>query len=190
MVNLRYQTQPTWTEAVLNDFNAFLQDHAAAEKKAAGMATSMLSHYPDKADIVAAMVDLAIEEMTHFREVIKLIYQRGLILTADSKDHYVNALRGQMRKGTDVYLMDRLLIGGIVEARGCERFGLIALALQEGPMKKFYTAITESENRHGDLFLDLALRYFPESGVKTRLDQLLDAEAEIVAQLPIIAALH
>ena len=37
------------------DFDSFLLDHAAAEKKASGMAISMLSHYPDKVELVAAM---------------------------------------------------------------------------------------------------------------------------------------
>ena len=36
-----------------------------------------------------------------------------------------------------MYLLDRLLIGSLVEARGCERFGLIAQALPDGPLKHF-----------------------------------------------------
>lgn len=190
MMTLRFSTPPLWTKTVLENFDAFLIDHAAAEKKAAGMATSMLSHYPDKVAIVTAMVELAIEEMTHFREVIKLLHQRGLILGADNKDAYVNQLRATMRKGSELYLMDRLLIGSLVEARGCERFGLLAQALPSGDLKKFYTAITESESRHEDLFLKLALQYFPAADVAQRSDELLDIEAHIVAQLPIVAALH
>jgi tRNA-(ms[2]io[6]A)-hydroxylase len=89
-----------------------------------------------------------------------------------------------------VYLLDRLLIGSIVEARGCERFGLIAEALPPGDLKKFYRAITESEARHEDLFVRLAQHYFPMEEINQRLDELLDAEAQIVAQLPIKAALH
>ena len=37
-----------WVTCVLADFDAFLQDHASAEKKASGMALSMVSHYPDQ----------------------------------------------------------------------------------------------------------------------------------------------
>lgn len=190
MFALRTPTPMTWIDAVMADFDAFLIDHAAAEKKASGMAVSMLSHYPDKPDIVNAMVDLSIEEMTHFREVIKLLHERGLQLGADTKDAYVNAFRKHYRKGGEVYLLDRLLIGGIVEARGCERFGLVAKALPSGPLKKFYLAITESESRHGDLFIRLAENHFKSEDIKNRLDELLDAEAEIVRTLPIQAALH
>lgn len=187
---LRYATSDAWTQAVLADFDSFLIDHAAAEKKASGMANSMLSHYPDKPDIVLAMVELSIEEMIHFREVIKILHERGLCLGPDSKDVYVNALRKHMRKGTEVYFLDRLLVGSIVEARGCERFGLIAKALPAGEMKDFYQAITDSEAVHEDLFFDLACKYFDEKMAQERLDELLDIEAEIVAGLPIVAALH
>jgi tRNA-(ms[2]io[6]A)-hydroxylase len=190
MYTLRFNTSPAWTEAVLADFDAFLIDHAAAEKKASGMAIAMLSHYPDKPEIVTAMIDLSLEEMTHFREVVKILHQRGLRLAADSRDPYVNALREHTRTGKEVYLLDRLLIGSIVEARGCERFGLIAEALPPGDLKKFYRAITESEARHEDLFVRLAQHYFPMEEINQRLDELLDAEAQIVAQLPIKAALH
>lgn len=190
MYSLRFSTPSAWTQTVLDDLDTFLVDHAAAEKKAAGMAISMLSHYPDKPEIVTAMIDLALEEMTHFRQVVKILHQRGLQLAADTKDPYVNALRRHTRTGTAVYLLDRLLIGSIVEARGCERFGLIAEALPAGELKKFYTAITESEARHGDLFVNLAQLYFRQEEIDERLDQLLDAEAEIVAGLSIVAALH
>ncbi len=188
--SLRYATPSAWVEAVLDDFDTFLLDHAAAEKKASGMAISMLSHYPDRVELVIAMSDLAIEEMVHFRDVIKLMQSRGLTLAPDTKDTYINSFRKHMRKGSDVYFLDRLLVGSIVEARGCERFGLIAEALPSGDLKKFYLAITESEKRHDDLFLKLAYLYFDQEIVDQRLDTLLDAEADIVKQLPIQAALH
>ena len=190
MFTLRYQTPMAWVEAVLNDFDAFLIDHAAAEKKASGMANSMLSHYPDRPEIVNAMIDLAIEEMTHFREVVKIMQARGVILGPDAKDHYVLALRNLMRKGSDVYMLDRLLIGGVIEARGCERFGLVAEHATDPKLKQFYKAIAESESRHETLFVDLALLYFDKSIVMNRLDELLEEEAKICAALPIRSALH
>lgn len=190
MFKLRYQTPFSWTEAVLEDFDAFLIDHAAAEKKASGMAMSMLSHYPDREKLVKAMINLSIEEMTHFRQVVKILYDRGLAPGADTKDEYVNQFRKHFRKGTAEYMLDRLLIGGIIEARGCERFGLVAQALPEGNMKNFYYAIAESEAGHQELFVDLAKEYFPEALVSTRLDELLDAEAAIAKSIPHTSALH
>ncbi|MFL0804658.1 MAG: tRNA-(ms[2]io[6]A)-hydroxylase [Agarilytica sp.] len=190
MQNLRFATTDLWVETVLSDFDAFLIDHAAAEKKASGMAVSMLSHYPDRKELVEAMIDLSIEEMTHFREVVKIMTQRGLILGADKKDAYIAQLRNLTRKGSDVYFLDRLILGGIIEARGCERFGLVAKALPSGDLKKFYLAITESESRHENLFIELANIYFPTDIVNARVDELLDEEARICESLPIISALH
>ena len=187
---LRYQTDTAWTQAVLADFDRFLQDHAAAEKKASGMALSMVAHYPDRQALVNTMVDLAIEELSHYREVVKWLHQRGQTLGPDAKDPYVLAVRNTIRRGSDVYLLDRLLTGGIIEARGAERFGLVAEALEAGPMKQFYLAITRSEQRHFSTFVDLAYEYFDTPVVDARLDQLLDAEADIVRALPIQAILH
>ena len=190
MILLRYNTPLSWIETVLANFDSFLLDHAAAEKKASGMAISLLSHYPDKSDLVKAMVDLAVEELTHFRDVIRLTQQRGLQLQNDQKDLYVNQLRKCMRPESDEYFLDRLLTAGIIEARGCERFGLVAEHVQDIQLKKFYTAISKSEARHHQLFVDLAKQYFNETVIDARLNQLLDDEARITADLPIRAALH
>ncbi len=189
-IKLAYATPPEWTATVLDDFDTFLLDHAAAEKKASGMAVSMLSHYPDRVELVTAMADLAIEEMTHYREVVKLIHGRGLITSKDEKDPYVNVFRQSLRKGSDDYFLDRLLIGGIIEARGAERFSLIAEALPKGKLKTFYTAISRSEERHLDLMIDLAYGYFDSAIVEQRLNELIAIEAKIVATLPYRAALH
>lgn len=187
---LRYTTPPAWTHAVMADFDSFLLDHAAAEKKASGMAVSMLSHYPDRVELVEAMADLAIEEMTHYREVVKWIHRRGQITVADKKDPYVLAFREAIRKGREEYLLDRLLTASIIEARGAERFALVADALEAGPLKKFYQSIARSEERHYELFLELAGKYLPAEMISTRWEELLDIEAGIVAELPIRPALH
>jgi len=187
---LASKTPAAWVATVLADFDAFLLDHAAAEKKASGMALSMLSHYPDRVELVAAMADLAVEEMIHYREVVKIIHSRGNITASDEKDTYVNEFRKSLRKGSDDYFLDRLLVGGIIEARGAERFGLVAEALPEGPLKTFYTSISRSEERHLDLMFELAYRYFDRSVVDQRLALLADIEAAIIARQPLRAALH
>ena len=174
----------------MSDFDSFLLDHAAAEKKASGMAISMLSHYPDRVELVAAMADLAVEELSHYREVVKWIHQRGLQTVADEKDPYVLAFRQSIRKGREEYLLDRLLSASIIEARGAERFALVAEALEAGQLKKFYQSIARSEERHYELFLELAGKYLDQGMISRRWDELLDIEAAIVRELPIRAALH
>jgi tRNA-(ms[2]io[6]A)-hydroxylase len=190
MFELKYHTPSSWTEAVLADFNAFLQDHAAAEKKASGMATSMLSHYPDRKKLVRAMVDLAIEELIHFKQVVKLLQARDVLLADDKKDTYVKQVRKLFRHGQQEFFMDRLLVAGVIEARGHERFSLVAEALEAGKEKEFYDMIAKSEEKHKNLFVELAYEYFDKADVDKRLEELLIAEGEICKNLPIRAALH
>lgn len=187
---LRHRTSADWTAVVMADFDSFLQDHAAAEKKASGMAISMLSHYPDRMALVAAMADLAVEELTHYREVVKWIHRRGQVTTADRKDDYIAAFRQFIRRGREVYLLDRLLTASIIEARGAERFALVAGALDPGPLQRFYQSIARSEERHFELFLDLARAYIDHDSVAARWDELLDIEADIAARQPLRPALH
>jgi tRNA-(ms[2]io[6]A)-hydroxylase len=187
---LKYNSSQSWLKTVLGDFDQFLVDHASCEKKASGMAVSMISHYPDKPILVKAMLDLAIEELSHFRDVMDLLISRGLQSGADEKDPYVNQLHKAMDQGSEAYLLDRLLIASIVEARGAERFGMIANALPDGPLKTFYNSITESENQHYQLFLSLAEQHCDPAKIPSRLVDLLDIEANIVKHLPDRPALH
>ena len=187
---LKKPSPQAWIDCALSDFDAFLLDHAAAEKKASGMALSMVSHYPNRPRLVLAMAELAVEEMVHFREVIKIIQSRGLTLGSDVKDPYVNSIRSLLRQNSELYLLDRLLTAGVIEARGAERFGLIAKALPEGELKTFYRSITRSEDRHFELFLDLASEYFFSFFIGSRWQEILTFESQVVAELPIRAALH
>jgi tRNA-(ms[2]io[6]A)-hydroxylase len=94
------------------------------------------------------------------------------------------------RHGRDEEFLDRLIMAGVVEARGHERFGCIAGALEDGPLKEFYDEITRSEERHAEIFVELAALYFSEEMVRERVDFFLAADAEICARLPFRAALH
>lgn len=179
-----------WLDCVISNFDQFLPDHASCEKKASGMAMSIISHYPDKPLLLKAMLSLALEELAHFRDVMEIMMQKGLQATPDRRDEYVNQFQQAMSRGKEAYLMDRLLIASIIEARGAERFGLIAEALPEGELKRFYTHITESESRHYLLFLDLAGQLCPPERIPDRLQELLAIEADIILRLPVRAALH
>lgn len=183
-------TPDGWLEVVLGDFDSFLKDHASCEKKASGMALNVASHYPDKPELLNAMADLAVEELSHYREVIRLLSERGLSPGADEKDLYVRGLQAHIRKGSDLYLLDRLLVAAVVERRGHERFGLIADALPHGPLKQFYKGITLSENRHWQLFVDLAISHCEPGLVGPRLIELTAAEGKLIASVPLRAALH
>ncbi len=190
LFTLRYATTTEWISTVLANFDNFLNDHAQAEKKASGMAMSMLSHYPDRHELVKAMIDLSIEELSHFREVVRIMQARNLTLKPDEKDPYINGFRQHIRSGSEAYMLDRLLTAGIIEARGCERFSLVGEHHSDPAMSQFYRSIAASEARHHLLFIDLAQCYFDTPIVEQRLDELLDIEAQLTRQLPIRAVLH
>jgi tRNA-(ms[2]io[6]A)-hydroxylase len=194
MLELRAATADPWVTAVLDGFDEFLLDHAACERKASANAISLVTHYPDRRELVRLMIELAREELLHFQQVHRIVEERGLLLVRDRKDPYLNALLKRIRRGREDYFLDRLLVAGVVEARGCERFGLIAAALEksgaESELAAFYANLSESEARHRDLFVDLAELYFDKDAVGSRLSEWLDDEARIVSELPIIAALH
>ena len=182
-------TPPEWIAAVLADFDGFLLDHAACERKASGTAMAFVSHYPDRPEIVAACSELAVEELGHFRDVVTLLARRGLALKPDGRDPYVRRLAREFRGGSDAYLLDRLLVASIIEARGCERLAIVAREHPQEDIREFYRVLARSEARHQDLYADLARRLFGAEAVEPRLDELLEAEARIIRELPVRAAL-
>jgi tRNA-(ms[2]io[6]A)-hydroxylase len=191
MLRLRSTTPDAWVEAVAANLDAFLQDHAANERKVSGSALRLAVHYPDRVALVDAMVRLAREELEHFSRVYALLVARGGRLAQDAPDPYMSALRRLMRKrDVDQYLLDRLIVFGVVEARACERFALLGKSLADAELREFYRGLARVEARHHGLFLRLAHGFTCCNAVTTRLAEVLDAEAEIVAGLPIRAALH
>jgi len=191
VLRLRFDTDPAWARVVLTDLDAFLQDHAHNERKVVQAALQLAAHNPRRSDLVAAMIELAGEELTHFGQVHALLLARGSNLGQDKPDPYAGGMHKLLRKADmDEYLLDRLLVFGVVEARGCERFRLVHEALPEGPLKDFYGTLYRAEARHHGLFTGLAETYYGRDVVRSRLSEILAAEAELVASLPHRAALH
>ncbi|MEL6177834.1 MAG: tRNA-(ms[2]io[6]A)-hydroxylase [Myxococcota bacterium] len=190
MFELHQASSPEWLETVLADFDAFLIDHAACERKASATAMLFVVRYPDRDALIEPLIEVAREELEHFHMVYTIIRDRGLTLQPDTKDPYVNALMKHIRTGRDERLMDRLIVGAVLEARGCERFGLVAEALPPGRDKEFYAEFARSEARHHGLFLRLARIYFDDDTVHQRHTFFLDREANIIQSLPLRPALH
>jgi tRNA-(ms[2]io[6]A)-hydroxylase len=190
MMELLTATDPAWTAAVLADFDTFLLDHAACERKASAMAMTFVVRYPDRDAILDPMIHMAREELTHFHRVFKICRERGLRFRGDQKDPYVNALLKHTRRGREEEFLDRLVMAGVVEARGYERFGCLAAAIQEPELKAFYEEITQSEARHAEIFVELAQAYFSEEVVQERVDFFLVQEAEAIGAIPPRPALH
>ena len=180
-----------WLAAVMNDFNAFLQDHADCERKASAMAMSFVAKYPDRVEIIPELIETAVEELEHFQQVYQLMEQRGVTLPASmGGDPYVQKLIKMCHSGRNERFMDRLLIASVLETRGAERFKMIADALEEEPLKKFYKMLWTSEAKHGHIFVKMAMNYFDKKTVFDRLHWWIDREAEVIDNLEIRPALH
>lgn len=183
-------TSKEWIEAVFSDFDTFLLDHANCERKASALAMSLVVKYPDRKHIVAGLIDLAQEELQHFREVFALVEERGLTLARDESDPYVNKLLANARHGRDERFIDRMLISSVVECRGAERFGILANALAPGKLRDFYQRLWKAETKHGHLFVHLLLQEYPEDIIYPRLEELMRCEAQIIRKLEPRPALH
>jgi len=190
MLDLRSSTPSAWLDVVFADFDAFIVDHALCERKASAMGLSLVAKYPDRTAILDPLIAFAREELEHFHVMYRIIEKRGLVLMGDEKDNYVNALRRLSRSGGDELFLDRLIVPGIVEARGCERLQMVAGAVTDPGLAGTYLDLARAESRHHGLFFRLARQYFPESVVQGRADELLEAEARIVEKLPFRAAVH
>lgn len=190
-LDLKVASKPEWLVAVLNDFDSFLQDHADCERKASGMALSLVAKYPNRKEIIPELIDTSVEELEHFRDVYEIMEKRGLGLNHEiPKDLYMQQLLKICRDGREDRFMDRLLLASLVETRGAERFRLVYEALEEGELKQFYHRLWASEARHGEVFVRMALNYFEEADVYQRLEEMKQQEGDILDQLPIRAALH
>lgn len=187
---LKTCTDPAWVTAVTSDWNAFLLDHAACERKAVAQAFSFIAKYPDRPAIVEAMVALAREEMEHYGQVYRLLVKANVFPSSDPKDEYVNQLMAACRHGRDERLLDKLIISGLIEARSCERFAVLAEHLEAGDLKEFYWELARSESGHYKLFFNLARVYFDADVIESRRRELADLEATILANLPHRPVVH
>jgi tRNA-(ms[2]io[6]A)-hydroxylase len=175
----------------MDDFDSFLRDHADCERKASATAMSLVAKYPDKLEILDELIEIAIEELDHFKQVYALMVSRGITLAHSiPEDPYIKTLMKRMHSGFKERFLDRLLIASVVETRGAERFKLVADALEDPAVKQFYKMLWISEAKHGNVYVKMALNYFAEEKVYDRLGYWADEEGKIIQGLEIRAALH
>lgn len=186
MLRLQLPTDPRWVNIVKKNIDEILTDHAYCEQKAANSAISIIIGFPEKSELVTAMINLAEEEISHFKMVHQLILKRGFSLGRERKDEYVRKLQTYFPKGgsRETHLVHKLLIAGLIEARSCERFRLLSEKLEDPELCKFYRKLMISEAHHYTLFLKLARQYAPESiDVEEKWNGLLHFEADIMKSL-------
>ncbi|MCF2972468.1 tRNA-(ms[2]io[6]A)-hydroxylase [Synechococcus sp. Nb3U1] len=182
-LQLAAPTSEAWIEQATQHIDLILLDHANCEKKAAGNALSLLFRYPANGQLVEALSPLAREELQHFERVHRHLQRLGIPVKPLSAAPYASRLNQHLRRPEPEHLLDALLLAAIIEARSHERLGLLGIHAPEAELRQFYLWLTAAEERHLQLYLDLALAHFPAEQVQQRLDALLPIEAEILSTL-------
>lgn len=184
MLRLKLPTDPRWVNIVEENIPEILTDHAWCEQKAATNAISLTVNFPEYTDLVEAMLELAQEELEHFKMVHQIILKRNFTLGFERKDAYVNELYSFVRKGYQrhIVLVDRLLFSAMIEARSCERFKVLSENIKDKELSNFYHELMVSEATHYTLFLKLARQYADGIDVDKRWQEFLDFEAAVIAK--------
>jgi tRNA 2-(methylsulfanyl)-N6-isopentenyladenosine37 hydroxylase len=199
MLGLTTSTAPSWAANAIRNLDALLIDHAHCEMKAASNALSLVGRYPNEMDLVWQLTLLAQEELDHFKRVVEVLKTKGLKLGIPPVDAYAAHLRtaaGTLpaRHRERFVLVDRLLVGALIEARSCERFKLLLDVLPNSApeLVPFYQELFACEAKHFRTYLDLAILAAREDGaeVPERLEQLAKMEGKIVTSLDGTAAVH
>ena len=180
MLNLQSDTKDRWLRQVDNDLEEILIDHAHCEKKAAGTAMNLIFAYVDNEPLCREMVVIVNEELEHFQMVLDLLKKRGITFRRQTPSSYGRKLNDLVRKQEPHKAVDRLLVGGLIEARSCERFDLLRKHIADPELSEFYGSLFESEARHHSTYVNLAKNFASDEIVHRRLQELSALEAEII----------
>ncbi|NJO93982.1 MAG: tRNA-(ms[2]io[6]A)-hydroxylase [Hydrococcus sp. RM1_1_31] len=187
---LKQPTQFNWIELAIASLDTILLDRSHCERKVASAAINMMFRYPSYGPLVRKLTAIAQEELEHFEQVNQWLDRRGIALAPLNAPPYGAHLKAQIRRQEPERLLDSLLISALIEARSHERLGLLGQHWSDPQLQEFYQWLTAAEERHLVLYLDLALAHFPEATVTARLTELIEAEAEILAELYPQARIH
>jgi tRNA-(ms[2]io[6]A)-hydroxylase len=190
MLNLAAPTDPEWFDRIEPELDLILVDHTHLEKRAASTALSLIFRYTGREDLPLTLSPIVREEMEHFEQMLGILAQRGVELIKLKPADYASNLVGNVRKQEPHCLLDKLLAAGLIEARSCERFSILAERVQDPQLADYYGRLFESEARHYTVYTDLARRYFGHETTKARLRELADAELEALRASTGAARLH
>jgi tRNA 2-(methylsulfanyl)-N6-isopentenyladenosine37 hydroxylase len=180
MLNLHAPTPDRWLRQVEPHLELLLIDHAHCEKKAAGVAMNLLFAYVEDAELTCAMTEIVQEELDHFHQVRAILDRRSIRFYKLPPSAYGPKLHELVNKNEPERAVDRLLVAALIEARSCERFGLLRDHLADRELADFYGSLFESEARHHSTYVRLAKNFQSEDAVRDRLAELATAEAAII----------
>ncbi len=182
MFKLAETTRPDWLGEALAHLDVVMLDHAHCEKKAAGAALRLLFAYPQIRVLQQPLAALAREELLHFSQVLRVMERLGFPFTRQRPSAYAGKLNASARKGEPARLVDLLLICGLIEARSFERLALLGEAPLDAELTRFYGELARSEERHVQVYFNLAQQVADEAGIDDRLQELSQVEAAILRE--------
>ncbi|NEP62460.1 MAG: tRNA-(ms[2]io[6]A)-hydroxylase [Symploca sp. SIO2G7] len=180
---LKEPTSEAWIDQALANLDEVMLDHSHCERKAAGIAIKLMFLYPGDAALVEALIDIAQEELTHFKQVNQWLERRGVPLRSLAAGPYGSKLRKHVRPNDPQRKLDLLLVSALIEARSHERLGLLGQYCPDPELAKFYRSLMASEARHYGAYWVLATNEFGADVVTPRLEELAIAESKILATL-------
>lgn len=190
MLRLAAPTDPGWVARALAGLDDVLLDHAHCEKKAASTALALCFRYPDRPGLPEALSPLAREELAHFEQMLGVLRARGVAFAKQIPSPYAGALMRAIGPDEPARLCDTLLAMALIEARSCERMGLLADALADPSLAAVYRGLLAAEARHHQAYVDLAVALVGRTMVEERLPILARHEAAVLAASPPMPRLH
>lgn len=181
MFKLKLLTDPRWANIAEGNLEEILTDHAWCEQKATTNAISLITMLPEYPEIITELIMIAREELEHFHLVHEIIKKRGYEFGRERKDDYVGLLFKFLVQGTrNEYIVDRMLLAAMIEARSCERFKVLTENIQDEELKTFYRELMISEANHYTTFIGFARQLGDPEKVNQRWEEWLEYEAEII----------
>jgi tRNA-(ms[2]io[6]A)-hydroxylase len=178
---LRAATPDAWIAEACALPELLLIDHANCEKKAASTALALMFAYAEDLQLTEKMSRLAREELRHYEQVAEMIGALKITPQRLAPGRYATQLRRLVASSEPQRELDLMICGAFIEARSCERFAALQVAIG-APLDELFRGLHEAESRHYQLYLDLAARAAARAGLTT-LDERIAAFAVREARL-------
>ena len=130
------------------------------------------------AELVDKMVLLIKEELHHFYQVLEIMAQKQIPYEPLPASRYAKSMMRHVKHFEPDALVDKLIIGAVIEARSCERFAKLAPYLDE-ELGRFYLSLLRSEARHYQDYLSLAQAVAGQD-ISARIAYFAAVEAELI----------
>jgi tRNA-(ms[2]io[6]A)-hydroxylase len=129
-------------------------------------------------DLIDKMVLLIKEELHHFYQVLEIMYEYDVEYKSITPCRYAKGLLRHVKSFEPDAMVDKLIIGALIEARSCERFAKIAPHVDKR-LGDFYISLLRSEARHYQDYLSLATEIAGKD-ISERIKYFTELEAELI----------